>query len=151
MSGIRPSDCFKLARNPKNNNDVRIFRYDVNIKLFWRCFVSPVKFSYWSKFYVNIITGSGIMTISFYKGWPEIWKLEIRPSEFCQLSEDWGELWIQNLARMSLIECYWSLQNSRITAFTVFELFRENQLEGRITIPPPPFLPHPHTHTSRLG
>ena len=24
--------------------------------------------SYWSKFYVNIITGSGVMTISFYKG-----------------------------------------------------------------------------------
>ena len=35
---------------------------------FWRCFVSLVKFSYWSKFHVNIITGSGIMTIFFQKG-----------------------------------------------------------------------------------
>ena len=26
------------------------------------------KFSYWSKFHINIITGSGIMTILFYKG-----------------------------------------------------------------------------------
>ena len=56
---------------------------------FWPCFVSPVRFSYWSKFYVNIITGSGIMTIFFYKGltrnlgigntpvWvlPNIWRL----------------------------------------------------------------------------
>ena len=31
-------------------------------------FVSPVKFSYWSKFRVNISTGSGIMTIFSYKG-----------------------------------------------------------------------------------
>ena len=31
-------------------------------------FVALVKFSYWSKFHVNIITGSGVMTISFYKG-----------------------------------------------------------------------------------
>ena len=31
------------------------------------CFVS-LKFSYWCKFHVNIITGSGIMTLFFYKG-----------------------------------------------------------------------------------
>ena len=35
---------------------------------FWRCFVSLIKFSCWSKFHVNIITGSGVMTIFFYKG-----------------------------------------------------------------------------------
>ena len=68
MSGIRPPDCSKLAKNPKNDNDVTIFRHDVNVKFFWRCFVSLVKFSYWSKFHVNIIAGSGIMTIFFYKG-----------------------------------------------------------------------------------
>ena len=32
-------------------------RYDVIVKCFWRCFVSLVKFSCWSKFHVNIITG----------------------------------------------------------------------------------------------
>ena len=31
-------------------------------------FFSLVKFGYWFKFHVNIITGSGVMTISFYKG-----------------------------------------------------------------------------------
>ena len=31
---------------------------------------------------------------------------------------------------MSLIECYWMLQNSSITAFTVFALLRKNQLGG---------------------
>ena len=93
--------------------------------IFWRCFVSLVKFSYWSKFHVSIITGSGIMTIFFYKGLTR--NPEIPPSEFCPISGDWGELWIPNLAQMSLIECYWMLQNSRVMAFTVFELLRENK------------------------
>ena len=30
---------------------------------FWRCFISLVKFSCWSKFHDNIITGSGVMKI----------------------------------------------------------------------------------------
>ena len=36
--------------------------------MFWRCFVFLIKFMYWSKFHVIIITGSGVMTIFFYKG-----------------------------------------------------------------------------------
>ena len=89
MSGIRPPDCSKLAKNPENDNDVIIFRHDINVKFFWRCFVYLVKFSYWSKFHANIMTGSGIMTIFFYKGstrnpkienthvwvFPNIWRL----------------------------------------------------------------------------
>ena len=89
MSGIQPPDCSKFARNPKNDNDVTVFRHDVNVKFFWHYFVSLVKFSYRSKFHVNIITGSGIMIIFFYKGltrnpeigntpvWvlPNIWRL----------------------------------------------------------------------------
>ena len=42
--------------------------HDVIVKFFWGCFVSLVNFSYWSKFHVNIITGSEVMTIFFYKG-----------------------------------------------------------------------------------
>ena len=68
MSGIWPPDCSKLAKNPKSDNDVTNYRHDVNLIFFWRCFVFLVKFSYWSKFHFNIITGSGVMTISFYKG-----------------------------------------------------------------------------------
>ena len=44
-----------------------MFWNDVIIKFFWRFFVFLVMFSYRCKFYVNIITGSGVMTISFYK------------------------------------------------------------------------------------
>ena len=130
VSGIRPLECSKLAKNPKNDNDVIIFRHDLSVKFFWHFFVSLVTFSYWSKFHVNIITGSGIMAIFFYKDWPEIRKSEIPLSEFCPISEDWGELCIPNLARMFLIKCYLMLQNSRVTAFTVSELFRGNQLRG---------------------
>ena len=65
---------------------------------------------------------------SFIRDWPEIGKSEIPPSEICAISGDWDELWIPNLARLSLIECYWMLQNFRVTAFTVFELLIENQL-----------------------
>ena len=64
---------------------------------FWRYFVSFVKFSYWSKFDVNVITASGVMTISFYKRmtrypeigntlvWvlPNIWRLgQVRNTKF---------------------------------------------------------------------
>ena len=96
-SRIRLPDCSKLAVNPKNDNDVAICWYDGIFKLFWILFVSLVKFSYWSKFHVNIATGSGVMTIYFYKGltrnpeigntpvWvlPDIWRLgEFRHTKF---------------------------------------------------------------------
>ena len=67
MSVIWPPDYSKLAKNPKNDNDVTISWYDVIFKFFWRGFVSLIKCSYCSVFHVNIITGSGIMTIFFYK------------------------------------------------------------------------------------
>ena len=105
------------------------FGHDVNVKVFWWCFVSIVNFSYWSKFHVNIITSSGIMTIFFYNGLTR--KLEIPPPEFCSIFGDWGELWILNLSQMSLIECYWMLRNSRPTAFTVIELLRVRVLLAR--------------------
>ena len=88
----------------------------------------------------SLVTGPSFMSISslilelwqifFTRDWPEIRKSEISPYKFCPISGDWGELWITNFARMYLTECYWVLQNSRVTAFTVFELLRENQKGG---------------------
>ena len=86
---MRPPDCSKLAVNCKNRSDVTIFATWRIVKRFWRCFISLVKFSYWSKFHVNIITGSGIMKMIFCEGltrnpeigntlvWvlPNIWRL----------------------------------------------------------------------------
>ena len=66
--GNQDSASFKLAINLKNDNDFTIYCHDIIIQFFWRCFVSLVRFSYWSKFHVNMITGSGVMAIFFYKG-----------------------------------------------------------------------------------
>ena len=99
----------------------------------------------------SLVTGPSFMSISslvlelwqfsFIRDWPEIRKSEIPPSEFCPISGDWGKLWVPNLARMSLIECYWMLQNSSVTAFTVFELLRKNQFEGGAKVKLPPHSP----------
>ena len=57
-----------MVINWKHGNNVTIFLHDAVVKNFWLCFISIIKFSYWSKFHVNIIIGSGVMTIFFYKG-----------------------------------------------------------------------------------
>ena len=125
--GPRLPDCSKLSINRKNDNDVINFRHDFILKYFWRDFVSVINFSYWAKFHVSIITGSGVITFFCYKGWPEIQKSEIHPSEFCPISGEWDELGIPYLAGVSVVKCYWMLQNAKSTAFTVSELLRENQ------------------------
>ena len=94
MSRIRPLNCSKLAKSPKNNNDVTIFRHDVNVKFFWCCFVSLVKFSYWSMFHVNIFTGSGIMTIFFCNGLTR--NPEIGNTPVCVLPNIWRLGWVMD-------------------------------------------------------
>ena len=66
--GIRVPDCSKLAINWKKDNDVTIFRHYIIVNFFGRCFAFLMNFSYWSKFHVNVITGSGVTTIFVYKG-----------------------------------------------------------------------------------
>ena len=98
----------------------------------------------------SLVAGPSFMSISslvlelwqfsFTTDWPEIRKSEKPPSEFFAVSGDWGKVWIPDLTRMSIITCYWMLQNFRVTAFTVFELLRENHLGGKITPHPPPRL-----------
>ena len=88
VSGIPLPKRTKLTVNWKNV---------VIVEVFWCCFSSLVKFSYLSKFHVNIITSSGVMTISFCKRltrnpeignipvWvlPNIWRLgQVKNSKF---------------------------------------------------------------------
>ena len=96
-------DFSKLAKHQSLWHDVIVFFFF----FFWRCFF----FFFW-----------------VIRDWPEIRKLEIHPFEFCSISGDWSKLGIPNLAEMSVIKCYSKLQNAKVTAFTVFELLRENQL-----------------------
>ena len=60
-SGIQLPDCSKLAMNRKKDNGLTICWHDVIVNFFWRWIFWLVKFSYWSKFHVNITTGSGVM------------------------------------------------------------------------------------------
>ena len=127
-SRIRLLDYSKLAIYWRNNNDVTISRHDVTVKLFW-CFVSLVKFSYWSKLHVYIITSFGVMAISFYKGLAR--NPEIPPFEFCPITWDRGELRIPHLTQMFIMKCYWMLHDAKVTALTVSELLRENKQRAR--------------------
>ena len=74
---------------------------------------------------------------SFIKDWTKIRKSEIPSSSSSLISGQWGKSGIPNLAQMSLINCYSTLQNARVKAFTFSELLRENQQVGKITPPPP--------------
>ena len=85
----------------------------------------------------SLITGPSFMSISslvlefwqfsFIRDWLEIWKSEIPSSEFCGISGIWNKLGIPHLTRMFLINGYWMQQTTRVTAFTLSELLRENQ------------------------
>ena len=68
---------FQIGCNQKIDNDVTTFQNFINV--FWPCSISYVKFSYWSKFHVSIITGSGAMKIFVYKGFTRNLKIENTP------------------------------------------------------------------------
>ena len=121
MPGMRFPDCSKFDINWKSNNYFTICRHDLIVKDFWRCFVSLVKFSYSSKFYVNIIGGSEVMTrqFSLIRDWPEIQKSKIPQPEFWQISADWDELGKPKLAQISQIKCY-SMQGLHLLLFTFY-------------------------------
>ena len=123
----------QIGHKSEKCNDVIVWWHDVIVKFIWRCRVSLVKFSHWSKFHVNIMTRSGVMTIFDY--WPEIRKSEIPLSEICTISGDWDKLGIPNLAQMFLIKRLLNVQNATVTAFTVSELSRENNKGVKFTPP----------------
>ena len=125
MSGLSLPHCSKLAINLKNDN------YATNSD------VTPVSEFFDTAVFLfsSLVTGPSFTSISLLvlelwqfssvKGWPEIWKSEIPPSEFCPISGAWGKSGIPDLSRMSPMKCYWMLQNASFTAFTVSELLRE--------------------------
>ena len=93
MSGIRLPYCLKLAVNWENGNDVIIFRHEVIVKVF-----DVVLFNLSSlvtvpnfKSIVNIITGSGVLAIPFYKGLTRNLEIGNTPSKFYPISGDWCE------------------------------------------------------------
>ena len=61
-SKVRLLDCFKLAINRKMTM-TSFTDQTSSSSFFWLYHVFLVKFSYWSKFHVNIITGSGVIEV----------------------------------------------------------------------------------------
>ena len=109
-SGISPSDCSKLAINWKNDNDVKICMS-----------ISLLVMELWQ--------------FSFIRGWQEIQILEIPSSEFWQISGHWGELGISNFTGMSIMKCYWMLQNTRVSAFYRFWVIKGKSTVGIKLLP----------------
>ena len=62
--GIRVPNCSKLTMIQKNDNAVTNLWHNVIAKLFWRCFVSLVKFSYWFKFLSGYYNGLEIPNLA---------------------------------------------------------------------------------------
>ena len=111
-------------------------------QFFWRCRVSLSSLVTDPSFRSISSLFLKLWQFSFARDWPEIRKLEILPSEFCSISGDWVELGIPNLAQMFLIKSYWMLQNSKVTAFTVWVI--KGKPTGKVKLPL-----RTHTHTPR--
>ena len=143
--------CSILAKNPKNNNDVRIFQHDVNVNFLWRCFGSLGKFSYWSKFHVHIITGSGIMTIFFYKGLTR--NLEIRNTpvwvlpNFGTLGQVMNTKFRTNVFNRMLLNAA-KFQGYSFYCFVVIK--GKPTGAGGVKLPPPPTYPTPRLGLTNL-
>ena len=48
LMNMKIQDYSELVINRKNDNDLKICRYDIILKALYRCSVSIVKFNYWS-------------------------------------------------------------------------------------------------------
>ena len=124
-------NCSKLAINRINDNDDTIFWHAFVIKFLSCCRVYLVKFSYWSKFHVSIITGFRIMTIFLYKGLNR--NPEIGNTSLWVLANTWrlGRVRIPNLEGICLMKCYGMLQNASVKGFGVI-----NPIQDGGQVPP---------------
>ena len=131
------SELLKLARNRKNINDVTIYQQDVIVKIF-NVTVFSLSILVIAPIFMSIsLLVLELWQFSFIRTWRKIRKSEIPSSEFWPISEDRNQLGIPNFVRMSLLKSCWMLQNTRVTAFTVSELLRENQKRSKIFPHPP--------------
>ena len=65
---MRPEAGFRMVANgPKIGKKTMTSQFADIISSPIFCYISLVKFIYWSNFYVNNMIGSGVMTISVYK------------------------------------------------------------------------------------
>ena len=101
---------------------------------FWRL-VPLVQLSYWSKFHVNITTGSGITAIFFYKGLTR--NPEIGSTSVWVFPNIWrrGELGTPNLARMSLNKMLLNTAECQGYSFCSFWVIKGKPIRRRAVYP----------------
>ena len=115
-----------------NKSDIWQLRHNFptwcHSKLFWYCRISLVTFNHWSKFNVNISTGSGVMEIFVYKRLTR--NPEIGNTTICVSAHIGRFAWVRGtiFGRNVFNEKLLKLQNVRFTPCTVSKLLRENQL-----------------------
>ena len=106
-------------------------------KFFWRCFVSLMKFSYWSKFHVNIIIGSGVMTIFFYKGLTR--NAEIGNTPIWVLSNIWRLGQVGDTKFGANVSNKMSLNAAKYKGHIFYRFWViKGKSRGRVKLPPPP-------------
>ena len=135
-SGLRTApDCPKIQKMTMTS---QFSDMTSSSNFFWRCFVSLVKFSYWSKFHVNIITGSGVMTISFYKGLtrnPEIGNIPVWVfSNICRLGQVMNTKFGTNVSNRMLL----NVAKFQGHSFYRFWVIKGKPTGGRDNPPPIP-------------
>ena len=113
------------------------FWHEVIVNFFWLCFFSLDKFSYWPKFHVNIITGSGVMTISFYKGF--LRNPEIRRNPVRVLFNIWRLGRVKNTKFGTNVSNKMLLKSTKYQSYSfyLFWVIMENQQVHKITHHPP--------------
>ena len=119
----------------------------VNFFFFWRCFVSIVKFSYCSKFQVNIITCSGFMTIFFYKGFTR--NLEIGNTLIWVLPNIWRRGWVMDTKFCMNISYRILLNVAKCQGYSFYRFWviKGKPKWGRVKLLPPHTRTHTNTHT----
>ena len=117
---------------------------------FWLCFVSLIKFSFWSKFHVHIITFSGFMTISFYKGLTR--NPEIGNTPVWVFSSIWRLVQVMNAKFRTNVSNKMLLNAAKCQIYSFYPFWvikrkptggrngGEGGVEGKINTPPPPSL-----------
>ena len=81
----------------KNNNCVTVLCINIIVR-FFDVDVILVKFSYLTKCHVNIVSGSGVMTIFVYQGLARNPEIGNNPLKVFLIAAYWGELGMPNLA-----------------------------------------------------
>ena len=112
---------------------------------FWRCFVFHVKYSYWCKFHVNILTGSGVMTIFFYKGLtrnPEIGYIPV-----WILPNNWRLCQVRDAKFGTNVSNKMLLIAAKCQGYSSYHFW---QIKGRNITPAHPSPPQPHSTQIRV-